>query len=783
MEAPPPGYNPNVSLLSGGTGTILPVQGGGGSGLPMSYNANESLLEGGTGTIQAIRGGGEAKKKSGVSFAGKNIVQELKTLPLETSGVETLEIYSIPTKEQPLPKSFETKEERRKAVEVYSQEKLTKVFLETPILYVDYKICKKKGFDFSSVAKKISLHSIEDPIVLVISNLKGDLQRFLRVKQYVEEKQFFKHPKQKQKNHFVVFAGEFLSDSAESNTVLLDEYIRFANEHENVHCLFSKNENLKTQMCSYMETYYEKPTLQKTSKNIPFLHEADVLVFPSIKTILTCDGLPGNLGKTLKESNPPESFYLPPLKGEKQYTLESYFVAAFNATLPKSELPDDAKVSVDCPPEKYSCPEFITGFPIAALPNPLSIIDKDIYLFYKNQNQLHLPFFRDADKNTGAEELPAPAPVPAEPKPAPSPGGFQSSPNAKEASSLFKFPVELHTFQIRVPTAEVKKDWKELVFTESEVDFFKHLHLTPSLLEKVFQEDWKNKLVGFLESLVYSKCFNDTTLLMNVECMNAREFLRAVHLQLYNTTLESMYERWGSQTPHADKQNILGGILERIKQKNLIGKVPTGKLDSILQALKEKSLQGEPQTIDEKNFRGDPEGRYLDFHVDTQDKTLPYFINYVEKESNATGREKKYYKRLYGKDPESILEKYKTLKMGPPEPVPAPPGPPAPGPPAPAPPGPPAPPAPAPPGPPAPALPKLSTKTFKNFKKNSERLSHLESLLAEVEKEMQPPTTAPSKSISQRIKNGLSKIKLPGTKKGGRHTKYRLTRKRFLHKV
>ena len=71
MENPPPGYNPNVSLLSGGTGTILPVQGGGGGGLPINYNPNESLLEGGTGTIQAIRGGGtevSSKNKVEIKF-------------------------------------------------------------------------------------------------------------------------------------------------------------------------------------------------------------------------------------------------------------------------------------------------------------------------------------------------------------------------------------------------------------------------------------------------------------------------------------------------------------------------------------------------------------------------------------------------------------------------------------------------------------------------------------------------------------------------------------------
>jgi hypothetical protein len=58
---PPPNYNPNDSLLSGGdSAKIIPVQGGGSlSGMPNSYNPDASLLSGGeTAKIMPVQGGG-----------------------------------------------------------------------------------------------------------------------------------------------------------------------------------------------------------------------------------------------------------------------------------------------------------------------------------------------------------------------------------------------------------------------------------------------------------------------------------------------------------------------------------------------------------------------------------------------------------------------------------------------------------------------------------------------------------------------------------------------------
>jgi hypothetical protein len=56
----PPGYNPDVSVFSGGTETITKVMGGGGS-MPNGYNAGATMFHGGEDIpIQKVVGGGEA---------------------------------------------------------------------------------------------------------------------------------------------------------------------------------------------------------------------------------------------------------------------------------------------------------------------------------------------------------------------------------------------------------------------------------------------------------------------------------------------------------------------------------------------------------------------------------------------------------------------------------------------------------------------------------------------------------------------------------------------------
>ena len=55
-----PSYNPNESVLSGGTESIMKVMGGGGVGeAPNGYNETKSMLTGGIEPILKVEGGGD----------------------------------------------------------------------------------------------------------------------------------------------------------------------------------------------------------------------------------------------------------------------------------------------------------------------------------------------------------------------------------------------------------------------------------------------------------------------------------------------------------------------------------------------------------------------------------------------------------------------------------------------------------------------------------------------------------------------------------------------------
>lgn len=90
---PPAGYNPEASLLQGGTATITPVQGGGGmdagASLPPSYNPEQSLLNTGhNAPIVAIRGGGQEGGKGKEAYADYVIEQYEPTLePIGEPGL------------------------------------------------------------------------------------------------------------------------------------------------------------------------------------------------------------------------------------------------------------------------------------------------------------------------------------------------------------------------------------------------------------------------------------------------------------------------------------------------------------------------------------------------------------------------------------------------------------------------------------------------------------------------------------------------------------------------
>jgi hypothetical protein len=86
MESAPPNYNPNDSMLSGGTESIMKVMGGGSielkgrggsnNGLPHNYNETQSVLSGGIEPIVRVEGGGNIEKEKEKEVKEKEVKEE-----------------------------------------------------------------------------------------------------------------------------------------------------------------------------------------------------------------------------------------------------------------------------------------------------------------------------------------------------------------------------------------------------------------------------------------------------------------------------------------------------------------------------------------------------------------------------------------------------------------------------------------------------------------------------------------------------------------------------------
>ena len=96
MDSPPPNYNPNESMLNGGTESIMKVMGGGGNAsVPTNYNETQSVLSGGIEPIQRVEGGGKQKPENETDISvryvvnydfeddGINVKYEISSLELE----------------------------------------------------------------------------------------------------------------------------------------------------------------------------------------------------------------------------------------------------------------------------------------------------------------------------------------------------------------------------------------------------------------------------------------------------------------------------------------------------------------------------------------------------------------------------------------------------------------------------------------------------------------------------------------------------------------------------
>lgn len=624
-----PGYNPEASLLQGGTAPIKPMLGGGvdspttkggGSGSPPTpdYNSTASLLQGGTGVIEAVKGGG----KAGVAFA-PDLVKTLefsKNAPpknvVRASRTYTLEIYGIKTVRPTLSLDPNLSARQRRLLKYVQVGKETRLLTSMSTLgteegqfaytgYPKYGDCRPSlpvNF-FDVMAKKVYFMDEKAHIIWVIPNLRGNKEVFETIHDKIIENGLLPG-----KEHILVFTGAFYPDTPnETSEFLFDEILKLKEKNPGqVFVISTPDSTLLRNGCHILEnTYAMKTTLAKQqgkSKEVPTFFEPDVLVFPHENIIIRSVQMPisadskVSVGLLLRKKVAGKSFFIKGEPGRKAEPApyENFTTILSDPRQPETRTwPKKSEQTIKCP-AGMDCQNFEVGFPLAKLGTSifLNLLETKLFLFHISEEKI--PYFttskeegeeeeeeeeeeeiaenEEEEEEEEEEEGIALEPI-AEievPKIVPK-GHYKASPDAKQSNKTVSFTVEGFTFTIRVPNTSgsndpIRIDWLNETFTQGEVDFLNSLQLSTAILRGAYGLGYKWRVSNFLGSLAVSNCFKETDLLLKSECSDARRFLRKIGFELQKDCLNKAAEQWAKPSEGIVKEAKV--VPPRIKPKN-----------------------------------------------------------------------------------------------------------------------------------------------------------------------------------------------------------------------
>jgi hypothetical protein len=594
MALPTPGYNPEMSLLQGGTAPIVPVQGGGGSSLaPPDYNPSASLLQGGTGVIEPIRGGGKAKEFRFATDLEETREFSETAAPINVSRASrayTLEVYGLPVDAVPLALDTDLSVRQRRLMGYVNAEKRTPLVTsmgafeagEVYTSYPKYGDCKPSlpVNYFTDRARKVHFMDDKAHTLWVIPNLRGNKEVYETIFNKLVDN--YSLPG---KDHILIFTGAFYPDTPnEVSVFLFDEILKLKQKNPGqVFVISPSNATLLRNGCHILEqTYAMKTTLAKAegkSKDVPTFFEPDLVVFPHEKLVVRSSDMPisaeskVSVGLLAKKKVFTKSYYIQPKLGIKSdpAPLEQYVTVLSNPNQSETRSwPPKPQQTIKCP-KNSDCDHFEVGFPLSVLGESIvfNFLDTKLYLFHITKEKI--PYLtgpkKEGEKEEEEEEeeevdvVPVEEEeeeevevIPAKPTKISAPkkitGFYKESANAKPSKTV-TFDLGEYTFTVRVPKSNtssdpIRLDWLNETFTKDEALLLNTLQLTPTLMKKAFGEMYKWRLSSFLASLTYSSCFRETSLLLSSECEDSRRFLRKVSSLLEKDCLEAFYTNLGT---------------------------------------------------------------------------------------------------------------------------------------------------------------------------------------------------------------------------------------------
>jgi hypothetical protein len=527
MSGPPPNYDPNTSMLHGGTNSVIqPVMGGGGNA-PPNYNPENSLLAGGTEQILKVLGGGA-----------------------KTKGNLQGEVYSIPESEE--TKKF--REDYLTNILNPANEYLEKrQELNDNLLYnfMETRLKKIKRYDTNEVAQDIilptiqtvqnagggvipNLPSVYDIIpadietLVVLPPMNGDIEKFVKAIQYLFKTQLFRKETTSdlrlKDGIAIVCLSPFYAQETQydaMNNMMYYLHLRLWQSNPNSFFVLNSFDAFSSGLNLYNDLqpgYY--PVEQFPVPNC--LNPSYVICnkpFGKYKGILFTSQFGQIMEQPRKNKN--QGFRHPSELLGKQTTF---------ASIPSSAMEDAEQTFKDyliIGAQKYKADLIKSRSDVPLCKNLLTVFyDEDVvgnYILSDSREEIHV-FRYDVVKE---EPLLCIDETGRASKLAPPPGDFAGrEKHPKYVKALTKnILVNATIHKIREDSSGVYINWTEGIYSKEEADFLNSLQLNPTLLHFVFDINWKVEVANFLKKIVLSDCFKDVQLLTKAECDSTRVFL------------------------------------------------------------------------------------------------------------------------------------------------------------------------------------------------------------------------------------------------------------------
>lgn len=570
-----PSYNPNESMLSGGTESIMKVMGGGGGDkAPDGYNESQSMLSGGIEPILKVEGGGDPQESSitiryirnyeldtdALAYYNNNIPKDISDIEADINRNKR----EIKTKDDQfkkkhyhynkngIPDTLANKLERSLTEIVFIPKNVKEIIVLPPVNGDPYNFFKQLTYlkdskyilDDNRLATNIFVISLK-PFIgeNSSSSIKPKLMNLNREKERLIEEKERLNKTSSSRNSDVEKFYDFWADTKYDNTFLnigfiYDRIIEFNTAFENkTSDIIEKNDIDKLKFCiNKMRYYTDKYISENPNEKIDDIIKLDSNKINKVLNSIY-NSLQGNnqSGGQVLNSELLEHYYL----NFKNINYNSYYIVNEPYTL--------------IYPKKVGTNEgiFFTTDENRSFPKPLNekrdlsptdneeISEKSISsMAYKSSDSV----FNDNDYyiiSNGNSDVDI--------------NNRSPTFNLKNHIAILQVTssdipivavdVEGESYRIRVPELPESKDvtynaWLLKQFTKHEQKLLDDLNFIQMANNNNKSEDY---IANFLYYLVHYKCFNDTSLLTNNECNFVRDALK----DLYKYKLYKKEKRFG----------------------------------------------------------------------------------------------------------------------------------------------------------------------------------------------------------------------------------------------